>query len=109
MEVPTLHFSYRKEAIPLVDAFDFHDTELNSALGRYDGDVYTHLYNWAKKAPRNRDQVEARTCRMGHVGVACRDGRGLYMVKVWWKPLLYFSQVHPTYSKYLKNLIKSKI
>ncbi len=47
----------RKEAIPLVDAFDFPDKVLNSALGRYDGDVYNHLFQWAQKAPRNRKKV----------------------------------------------------
>ncbi len=47
----------RKEAVPLVDAFDYPDRILNSALGRYDGDVYTHLYKWAQEAPRNRKQV----------------------------------------------------
>ncbi len=47
----------RKEAVPLVDAFDFPDEILNSALGRYDGDVYTHLYQWAQRAPRNKKKV----------------------------------------------------
>ena len=47
----------RKEAVPLVDAFAFPDEILNSALGRYDGDVYTHLYEWAKRAPRNKKKV----------------------------------------------------
>ena len=47
----------RKEAVPLVDAFDIPDGILNSVLGRYDGDVYTHLYEWAQKAPRNMKQV----------------------------------------------------
>lgn len=47
----------RKEAVPLVDAFDVPDEILNSALGRYDGDVYTHLYQWAQRAPRNRKKV----------------------------------------------------
>ena len=47
----------RKEAVPLVDAFAFPDKILNSALGRYDGDVYTHLYQWAQKAPRNKKKV----------------------------------------------------
>lgn len=47
----------RKEAVPLVDAFDFPDEILNSVLGRYDGNVYTHLYEWALKAPRNKKQV----------------------------------------------------
>ena len=48
---------HRKEAVPLVDAFDIPDDVLNSALGRYDGDVYTHLYQWALKAPRNKEEV----------------------------------------------------
>ena len=47
----------RREAVPLVDAFDIPDGVLNSALGRYDGDVYTHLYEWAQKAPRNKSKV----------------------------------------------------
>lgn len=47
----------RKEAVPLVDAFEFPDVVLNSALGRYDGDVYNHLYQWALKAPRNKSKV----------------------------------------------------
>ena len=47
----------RKEAVPLVDAFDIPDKILNSVLGRYDGDVYTHLYQWAQKAPRNKKKV----------------------------------------------------
>lgn len=47
----------RREAIPLVDAFDIPDGVLNSVLGRYDGDVYNHLYKWAQKAPRNKKKV----------------------------------------------------
>ena len=47
----------RREAVPLVDAFDIPDPVLNSVLGRYDGDVYTHLLDWAKKAPRNKKPV----------------------------------------------------
>lgn len=50
----------RPEAVPLVDAFDFSDPMLNSALGRYDGDVYNHLYQWAQRAPRNKQQVGIR-------------------------------------------------
>ena len=44
-----------------MDAFDIPDTVLNSALGRYDGDVYRHLYEWALKAPRNKSEV-SNTC-----------------------------------------------
>uniref|UniRef100_A0A8D0DV59 Acyl-coenzyme A oxidase n=1 Tax=Salvator merianae TaxID=96440 RepID=A0A8D0DV59_SALMN len=43
----------RKHAVPLVDAFDFTDTNLNSALGSYDGQAYQRLYEWAKKSPTN--------------------------------------------------------
>ena len=50
----------RKEAVPLVDAFDIPDEILNSVLGRYDGNVYTHLYEWALKAPRNKKQVRVQ-------------------------------------------------
>lgn len=51
------YFCYRKEAVPLVDAFDNRDELLCSVLGRYDGDVYNHLYQWALKCPRNTSEV----------------------------------------------------
>ncbi|XP_009073492.1 PREDICTED: peroxisomal acyl-coenzyme A oxidase 2 [Acanthisitta chloris] len=44
----------RKDAVPLVDAFDFTDKSLNSALGSYDGQVYQRLYEWAQKSPTNK-------------------------------------------------------
>ncbi|NXT89119.1 ACOX2 oxidase, partial [Anhinga rufa] len=44
----------RKDAVPLVDAFDFTDESLNSALGSYDGQVYQRLYEWAQKSPTNK-------------------------------------------------------
>lgn len=34
----------RPNAVALVDAFEFPDNVLNSALGRYDGKVYEALY-----------------------------------------------------------------
>lgn len=40
--------------MPLVDAFDFTDKSLNSALGSYDGHVYQRLYEWAQKSPTNQ-------------------------------------------------------
>ncbi|XP_042303823.1 peroxisomal acyl-coenzyme A oxidase 2-like [Sceloporus undulatus] len=46
----------RKDAVPLVDAFDFSDASLNSALGSYDGRVYERLYEWAKKSPTNQQK-----------------------------------------------------
>ncbi|KAL7986226.1 hypothetical protein Chor_011392, partial [Crotalus horridus] len=44
----------RRDAVPLVDAFDFSDACLNSALGSYDGHAYQRLYEWAKKSPTNQ-------------------------------------------------------
>jgi acyl-CoA oxidase len=44
----------RPNAVALVDAFDFHDHFLNSALGRHDGKVYSALLSWAKESPLNK-------------------------------------------------------
>ena len=47
----------RPDAVPLVDAFDIPDERLNSVLGRFDGNVYHHLYEWAKNSPRNKTEA----------------------------------------------------
>ncbi|XP_078585416.1 peroxisomal acyl-coenzyme A oxidase 1-like [Branchiostoma floridae x Branchiostoma japonicum] len=47
----------RPDAVALVDAFDFPDGILNSILGRYDGNVYQHLLEWAKASPLNKTDV----------------------------------------------------
>ena len=47
----------RPNAVALVDAFDFTDDCLQSVLGRYDGQVYEHLYRWAAASPLNNTQV----------------------------------------------------
>lgn len=44
----------RPNAVALVDAFDFSDYFLNSALGRSDGNVYQALYDTAQRSPLNR-------------------------------------------------------
>jgi acyl-CoA oxidase len=41
----------RPNAVALVDAFDYPDQVLGSCLGRYDGQVYQALYDYAKAAP----------------------------------------------------------
>ncbi|CAG8570219.1 9624_t:CDS:10 [Acaulospora morrowiae] len=46
----------RPDAIGLVDAWEFSDNCLNSALGRSDGDVYETMYNWVKEEPSNQKQ-----------------------------------------------------
>lgn len=43
----------RPSAIGLVDARDFHDFKLKSALGRYDGNVYPAIMDAARRDPLN--------------------------------------------------------
>eukprot|EP00455_Lapot_gusevi_P026012 TRINITY_DN2745_c0_g1_i5.p1 TRINITY_DN2745_c0_g1~~TRINITY_DN2745_c0_g1_i5.p1 ORF type:complete len:699 (+),score=206.55 TRINITY_DN2745_c0_g1_i5:61-2157(+) len=47
----------RRDAVPLVDAFAFSDHYLNSALGRYDGNVYEALMEWTSRDPSNIQPV----------------------------------------------------
>jgi len=47
----------RKDAIGLVDAWDFPDHTLNSCIGRKDGNVYESLFNMAQREPLNRTEV----------------------------------------------------
>ncbi|XP_061779089.1 peroxisomal acyl-coenzyme A oxidase 1 isoform X3 [Nerophis lumbriciformis] len=47
----------RPNAVALVDAFDFHDQMLKSVLGRYDGNVYEHMFEWARRSPLNATEV----------------------------------------------------
>ena len=46
----------RPDAVALVDAFDFPDRVLNSALGRRDGNVYEALFASARRSELNRAQ-----------------------------------------------------
>jgi acyl-CoA oxidase len=51
----------RKDAVALVDAFDFSDAYLNSAIGRWDGNVYECLYKWAQSNnPMNDPSIDFR-------------------------------------------------
>ena len=50
----------RPDAVALVDAFDYHDDALNSALGAYDGNVYERLYEHARQSPMNKAEVSNR-------------------------------------------------
>ncbi|XP_069553267.1 peroxisomal acyl-coenzyme A oxidase 1 isoform X2 [Brachyistius frenatus] len=47
----------RHNAVALVDAFDVHDMKLNSVLGRYDGNVYENMFEWARRSPLNVAEV----------------------------------------------------
>lgn len=46
----------RPDAVSLVDAFAIPDRVLHSALGRYDGNVYEALYDFAKNNPLNKEE-----------------------------------------------------
>ncbi|XP_071767690.1 peroxisomal acyl-coenzyme A oxidase 1 isoform X1 [Centroberyx gerrardi] len=47
----------RPNAVPLVDAFNYQDAMLQSVLGRYDGNVYENMFEWARRSPLNRTEV----------------------------------------------------
>ncbi|PWA32737.1 hypothetical protein CCH79_00012525, partial [Gambusia affinis] len=47
----------RPNVVALVDAFDIHDKKLNSVLGRYDGNVYENMFEWARRSPLNATEV----------------------------------------------------
>lgn len=59
----------RPDAVALVDAFDFQDVTLGSVLGRYDGNVYENLFEWAKKSPLNKTEVKKRKKCLSHFEV----------------------------------------
>lgn len=94
----SVHLLLRKDAVPLVDAFDFTDKNLNSALGSYDGQVYQRLYEWARKAPTNKqvwmldysqaDSVWART------KIICFSSNKSHADKSNWSKTSYLSISH---------------
>eukprot|EP01121_Diplochlamys_sp_Union-15-3_P014609 TRINITY_DN4675_c0_g1_i1.p1 TRINITY_DN4675_c0_g1~~TRINITY_DN4675_c0_g1_i1.p1 ORF type:complete len:721 (+),score=132.72 TRINITY_DN4675_c0_g1_i1:28-2163(+) len=55
--VRSLCRSIRREAVPLVDAFNLPDFLLRTPLGRKDGNIYQHYFELVKKAPENKNQV----------------------------------------------------
>ncbi|XP_054459875.1 peroxisomal acyl-coenzyme A oxidase 1 isoform X2 [Anoplopoma fimbria] len=57
VRVKELLSQLRPNAVALVDAFDVHDKKLNSVLGRYDGNVYENLFEWARRSPLNATEV----------------------------------------------------
>ncbi|CAF4741856.1 unnamed protein product, partial [Rotaria magnacalcarata] len=46
--LPDMYNRLRPNLVTLVDGFDFHDNELDSCLGRYDGQVYEALMERAR-------------------------------------------------------------
>lgn len=60
--IKALMAEIRPNAVALVDAFDYRDEMLNSTLGRYDGNVYENMFEWAKSSPLNRTEVKEQHC-----------------------------------------------
>ncbi len=56
-ELKKLLQKVRPLAVPLVDSFGFSDSELCSAIGRKDGQVYETLLEWARKDSYNQTPV----------------------------------------------------
>eukprot|EP00958_Prasinococcus_capsulatus_P022291 scaffold3134_cov414-Prasinococcus_capsulatus_cf.AAC.14 len=59
LAIKTLLQEVREEAVNLCDAWGFTDFELNSVLGRADGNVYPHLLRWAEASSMNSPTTEA--------------------------------------------------
>ncbi|KAG0046377.1 acyl-coenzyme A oxidase [Gryganskiella cystojenkinii] len=57
LQIKRLQESLADDAVGLMDAFDFPDHFLNSALGSYDGDAYQHLWDAAQKEAINQTEV----------------------------------------------------
>ncbi|CAF2817046.1 unnamed protein product [Rotaria sp. Silwood2] len=55
--LPDMYARLRPNLVTLVDAFEFHDNELDSCLGRYDGQAYEALMERARLNPSNRHKV----------------------------------------------------
>ena len=55
--VNQLMTSIRPEAVALMDCLGYSDLELNSAIGRSDGNVYGTLLAWARREPLNDGEV----------------------------------------------------
>jgi len=47
----------RPDAVTLVDAFDFPDRLLGSAIGSYNGNAYENIIKFAKESPLNKNEV----------------------------------------------------
>jgi len=66
----------RPNAVALVDARDFSDFRLKSALGRFDGDVYPALMKAAMRDPLN--QIEPGPGYEPHLRKLIKDGAGKF-------------------------------
>ena len=63
----------RPNAVAIVDSFDFSDRELQSVLGRRDGNVYENLLKWAQQSPLTRSEIS--TAYTKHLKPMMIEGR----------------------------------
>lgn len=56
-QIKNLQEALADDVVGLVDAFDFPDHYLNSALGAADGNAYQHLWDSAQREPINQVEV----------------------------------------------------
>jgi acyl-CoA oxidase len=68
----------RKNAVALVDSWDFSDFRLKSSLGRYDGDVYPNIMAAAKQDPLNA--VDPGPAYSPALKRLIKDGVGVFSV-----------------------------
>jgi acyl-CoA oxidase len=66
----------RPNAVSLVDAFDFSDFRLKSALGRFDGNIYPAILDAAKRDPLNK--TDPGPGYEPHLRRLIQDGAGMY-------------------------------
>jgi len=57
LQIKKLQESLADDAVGLMDAFDFDDHYLNSALGSFDGNAYQHLWDSVQKEEINQTEV----------------------------------------------------
>ena len=65
----------RNNAVALVDAFDIPDFVLNSALGRYDGNVYEALFEYAKQSKLNQTEVRPKRSKLNQSDIRPKQSK----------------------------------
>lgn len=85
----------RPNAVGIVDAFDYPDFVLGSALGAYDGNVYERLFAEAMKSPLNQ--------------VMSDDELASAFIIKWYFLICFQEPVNKTFELYLKPLMKSRL
>jgi len=66
----------KPNAVALVDAFDFPDAVLDSDLGRWDGNVYEAIMEYAKSSKLNESEVHPGFFKYQKPFVDSLNGKG---------------------------------